>query len=873
MQTKHSKILEAVLQRTQNDAGRFGGYTLSVDHIFLGILRENKGHAVTILRRMLGNENLAQVRMKVEQVLCENKPVLMSGPAMDKRLQDMAMMRIENTLRDMYLEMQDSNQSTIHTGHLLIVILKDTRHVTTQILEQYYGVTYTKVKALMSLLPQDEDGFEMPEDWLSDIDIPQLGSEEDALNEFREDFDENESFGKARPSSGPTAAKEASAAPSGSILAKYGTDMTKAAVDGKLDPVIGRQNEIERLVQVLGRRKKNNPILIGEAGVGKSAIVEGLALRIANREVPYALLSKKIYTLDVAALVAGTKYRGQFEERIKALLTELSKNTDTILFIDEIHTIVGAGSTQGTLDTANILKPALARGELQCIGATTLNEYRESIEADGALERRFQKILVEPTSKENTIEILKNIRNYYEDYHMVTYTDEALEACVELTDRYITDRHFPDKAIDVMDEAGAKAHIFNIEMPQDLIDLDKHLGRIREDKKTAVHSQDFERAAQLRNEEMELKQALELRRKEWEEELGVSRIRIDEEQINSVVATMTGIPVERISMNECVRLKEMSDHLSREVIGQADAVDKITRAILRSRAGLKDPNRPIGTFMFVGPTGVGKTHLAKELANFMFDREDALIRVDMSEYSEKYNVSRLIGSPPGYVGYGEGGQLTERVRRHPYSVVLFDEIEKAHSDVFNLMLQIFDEGHLTDGMGRKVDFRNCIIIMTSNVGSRDVSQMGSGVGYSTSTKIGSQQAHIDSMYRKSLSKVFAPEFINRIDDIVIFNTLTNEDIRKIVELEFSSFGVRADALGYQVTMTEKARDFLVEAGYEPKYGVRSLRRALLEYVEEPFAEMIVIGGVKGGDAISVDYSDEGQELVLSSKQLADTELT
>ncbi|MDR0955471.1 MAG: ATP-dependent Clp protease ATP-binding subunit [Rikenellaceae bacterium] len=850
MRTNHSKILEDVLRVAQQNLGRSGsGHTLSVDHLFLALLKENKGHAVTILRKLLSEEEIEFARLKIEQILGQ-KPVLIGGnPTMEKRLYDLSMLRIENTLRSMYVEMLDSGQTTIHTGHFLLTILKDNRHVATQVLNQFYGITYDKVKPLVALLPQDEDGY-TPGDEENEIEMYSEGDEEAG---------EQESFDT--PTTAPRPGKKGTP----SMLEKFGTDLTRAATEGKLDPVIGRADEISRLIQVLGRRKKNNPILIGEAGVGKSAIVEGLALRIAQRDVPYALLNKRIYTLDVASLVAGTKYRGQFEERMKTLLKELSGRNDIVLFIDEIHTIVGAGSTQGSLDTANILKPALARGDLQCIGATTLDEYRQSIESDGALERRFQKIMVEPTTKADTLAILRNIKKHYEDYHFVTYTDEAIEASVELTDRYVTDRYFPDKAIDVLDEAGAKAHIFQVNAPEPLLAADRELEQVQVDKKTAVAQQDFEQAATLRNREIELKQSIEALRRQWEEEVGTSRVEIGREQIEAIVASMTGVPVEKISMNEKARLKGMAEYLSRVVIGQPAAVEKVTKAIHRSRAGLKDPKRPIGTFLFVGPTGVGKTHLAKELAKFMFDRDDALIRIDMSEYSEKYNVSRLIGSPPGYVGYGEGGQLTEQVRRHPYSVILFDEIEKAHPDVFNIMLQIFDDGHLTDGQGRKVDFRNTILIMTSNVGSRAASENTNGLGFNTVTRVENEQTRPDLIYRKALSKLFAPEFINRIDDIVVFNTLATADIRRIVDLEFSHFAARAHALGYTVTLTATAKDFLVEAGYEPKYGVRSLRRAMLEHVEEPFAELIVGGQVAPGDRITATLNKDKDGLTLTAK--------
>ncbi len=826
MRTRHSKILETVLINAQQRTGTAGGHTLSVDHLLLSVLQEPKSHAVTILLRMLSREELEYARGKIEKHLAQ-KPILFGGtPAMEKRLRDVSMLRIEHALRNMYLEMLDAGQQSIHTGHFLLSVLKDERHITTQVLGQYYGITYDKAKAFLAQLPADEDGSSTAEE-----------GKPDSCGDGADGAESSETTPEPARKEKP------------SMLDQFGTELTRLASEGKLDPVVGREREIERLIQVLGRRKKNNPILIGEAGVGKSALVEGLALRIAGAKVPHALSGKRVYTLDVASLVAGTKYRGEFEERMKALLKELSGRTDTILFIDEIHTIVGAGSTQGSLDTANILKPALARGELQCIGATTLNEYHSSIESDGALERRFQKILVEPTSKEDTLVILQNIRKHYEEYHSVAYTDEALAACVELTDRYVTDRHFPDKAIDVLDEAGSRAHIFDVKRPERLIALENELEQVQADKQAAAGRQDYEQAAALRNREAELQQSVEEATRAWEKEAGACRITVDRPQIEALMAAMTGIPVEKISLNEKARLKGMADALRGTVIGQQAAVDKVTRAIHRSRAGLKDPNRPIGTLMFVGPTGVGKTHLAKELTRFMFDRDDALIRIDMSEYSEKHNVSRLIGSPPGYVGYGEGGQLTEQVRRHPYSVILFDEIEKAHPDVFNLMLQIFDDGHLTDGQGRRVDFRNCVLIMTSNVGSRAASEKVNPLGFNTVTKVENEQTRTDDIYRKSLSKLFAPEFINRIDDIVIFNTLTDEDIRQIVELEFARFARRARALGYLVTMTPGAGEFLAEVGYEPHFGVRSLRRALLEHVEEPFAERIVAGELTAGAVV------------------------
>lgn len=836
MKTKHSKILESVLQRTQYEISTSGGHILSTDHIFLSLLKENKGHALTLLRRFLSEEDIYKVRTTIEKELAAGKKTIMHG-----RENDVALLRIENTLRNLYLEMLESNQSTIHTGHLLLVILKDTRQMSTQILNRF-GVNYLKVNSLVSLLSQDEDSFEITPG-LSQI----VADKEDIAQSEQNGFDED---GENEDVDSPVV-EEPKGINKNSTLEKYGTDLTRSAEEGKLDPVVGRAVEIERLVQVLGRRKKNNPILIGEAGVGKSAIVEGLALRIVQRQVPYCLQNKRIFTLDVAGLIAGTKYRGQFEERIKALIKELTKRDDIILFIDEIHTIVGAGSTQGSLDTANILKPALARGELQCIGATTLNEYREFIEKDGALDRRFQKIMVEPTTKEDTLIILNNIKEYYENYHSVRYTDEAIKACVDLTDRYLTDRHFPDKAIDVLDEAGSKAHIFRTGNPEFVTELENNIEDVKQAKREAVASQNFELAARLRKEELLMKQSLEAKLEDWRIEISSNRIEVTEEQIEEVVSSITGVPVSRVSMSEKQRLMTMGSYLNKNVIGQHAAVNKITKAILRSRAGLKYPRKPIGTFMFVGPTGVGKTHLAKELAKYMFDSEDAMIRVDMSEYSEKYNVSRLIGSPPGYVGYNEGGQLTEQVRRHPYSVILFDEIEKAHSDVFNIMLQIFDDGHLTDGTGRKVDFRNCIIIMTSNVGSREVKKNTKLVGYNNTTKTDNKETVVDDHFRRSLDSMFAPEFLNRIDDIILFNTLSQEDIRSIVELEFSNFCKRIETLGYSISMTPSAKSYLADLGYEPRYGVRSLKRVLLDNIEEPFAELIVSGEVKEGEVIKV----------------------
>lgn len=826
MQTRQTKTLESVLLRSHYEAKQLGADSVTVDHIFLAMLKENRGHAALILSRLLKDWELYQIRLRIERDL--GKVASDTDPPKGHSTEDV----LGETIRQMYVELGDTQSNVINTGHLLLAIMKDRRLMSTRILELYH-INAIIVAEYLNMLPADEDAS-----------ANNLSIIEEFKSENREQMRSDDI-----PQYGAPAGQNKSA--STSTLDKLGVDLTRAAREGKLDPVIGRKEEIERVIQILGRRKKNNPVLIGEAGVGKSAIVEGLAIRIATGDVPHSLRGKRIFSLDIASLVAGTKYRGQFEERIKALLDELTTNSNVILFIDEIHTIVGAGSTQGSLDTANILKPALARGELQCIGATTLNEYREQIESDSALERRFQKIIVEQTSYEDTIKVLENIKGYYEDHHCVRYTPEAIEACVSLSARYITDRFFPDKAIDIMDEAGSKAHIFNLKVPSNIVSLEAKADKAANDKNIAIERQDFETAAELRNREVALRSALRDAKEAWEAEIKENRIEITSDHIRSVISSITGVKIDRISKNEQSRLKEMTDYLGSRVIGQKAAVEKVSRAIRRSRSGLKDPNKPIGVFMFVGPTGVGKTHLAKELARYMFDGDHSLIRIDMSEYAEKHNVSRLIGSPPGYVGYDKGGQLTEQVRRHPYSIVLLDEIEKAHSDVYNVMLQLFDEGQLTDGLGRTVDFRNTIIIMTSNVGSREVAQYASGVGYNTSIKEANVEVNKESLFRKSMERNFAPEFLNRIDDIVVFNTLSDDDVKEIINLEFKQLHDRVSKLGYKISLSEKARAKLVEEGYEPRYGVRSLKRTLLDKIEEPVSELIIDGSVKNGDKIKV----------------------
>ena len=704
---------------------------------------------------------------------------------------------------------------------------------------------------------------------LDELILEQLRMGADFQEEDEEDgFSSNEQHGNMS-SSGHSSGKATTSksTPKNSngtpVLDKYGKDMTKDAENGKLDPVIGREREIERLAQILSRRKKNNPVLIGEPGVGKSAIVEGLALAIIRRKVSRVLFDKRVVSLDMASLVAGTKYRGQFEERIKAVIEELAGNPDVILFIDEIHTIVGAGSAAGSMDAANLLKPALARGEIQCIGATTLDEYRKNIEKDGALERRFQKVMVEPTTAEETLSILNNIKSKYEEHHGVIYTPEAVESCVKLTERYVSDRNFPDKAIDALDEAGSRVHITNIVVPKEIDELEKQISEAQRNKVKAAQAQNFEIAANYRDMHEQLTQKLNQAKNDWEEELSKKRETVDVDKVAEVVAMMTGVPVQRIAQAESERLLNMGDELKDAIIGQDLAIEKIAKCIRRNRVGLKDPNRPIGSFMFLGPTGVGKTYLAKKLAEFLFGSEDALVRIDMSEYMEKFTVSRLVGAPPGYVGYEEGGQLTEKVRRHPYSVVLLDELEKAHSDVFNMLLQVMDEGRLTDSLGRKVDFKNTIIIMTSNIGSRELKDFGGGVGFNTTTIT---KERSQGIITKALNQRFSPEFLNRIDDIIMFDSLNKDNIFKIIDLELRSFYKRVQELGYLLEITPAAKDFLAEKGYDNQYGARPLKRAIQTHIEDALAEILLKGEAKSGDKILVDVSTDKDKITTSIKQ-------
>ena len=693
--------------------------------------------------------------------------------------------------------------------------------------------------------------------WSEDITLPTAGAdfpdeedeeEDDLPGGPSGDSGENPSYRETRQRRNVSRGDN-SATP---VIDKYGKDITREAAEGRLDPVVGRETEIERLAQILSRRKKNNPVMIGEPGVGKSAIIEGLARRIVERKVARTLLDKRIVSLDMAAIVAGTKYRGQFEERLKAVIDEVSANKNVIMFIDEIHNIVGAGNASGSMDAANLLKPALARGEFQCIGATTLDEYRKSIEKDGALERRFQKVLVEPTTPEQTLEILHNIKEMYEQHHGVNYTDEALKACVTLTDRYISDRFFPDKAIDAMDEAGSRVHITKVDTPKEIEDLEQRIAEAQENKFKAVQAQNFESAANYRDQQEKLKEELQEAKDRWEAELDRRRVTVNEGHIAEVVAMMTGVPAQRIAQSEGIRLLGMTDELKKQVIGQDEAIDKIARSIRRNRAGLRDPKRPIGSFMFLGPTGVGKTLLAKKLAQFLFNSDDALIRVDMSEYMEKFNVSRLVGAPPGYVGYEEGGQLTEKVRRHPYSVVLLDEIEKAHPDVFNMLLQVLDEGNLTDGLGRKVDFKNTIIIMTSNIGTRELKDFGAGVGFNTGELT---RERSDSVIRKALNRQFSPEFLNRVDDIVTFGSLNHDHILNIVDIELASFYKRVEENGLKLNITSAAKNLVADRGFDIQYGARPLKRAIQSEIEDPLSEMLLREEAKPGDTIVIDAKD------------------
>ena len=808
----------------------------------LGLLRDGNGKAINILDAL--DVDLDHLRRKVE-ILSPANP---NTGTMQKDKKNLHLTRqAERALKTTFLEAKLFQSSSINTAHLLLCILRNENDPTTKLLHKL-KVDYDNVKEQFKSMITSDDDY---------IDTPQAES-------FPGDTDD---MGDSKESSfGSGASQKGSKKSKTPVLDNFGRDLTRLAEENKLDPVVGREKEIERVSQILSRRKKNNPLLIGEPGVGKSAIAEGLALRIINKKVSRILYNKRVVTLDLASLVAGTKYRGQFEERMKAVMNELEKNDDIILFIDEIHTIVGAGGATGSLDASNMFKPALARGEIQCIGATTLDEYRQYIEKDGALERRFQKVMVEPTSVEETIEILMNIKAKYEEHHNVNYTDEAILACVKLTNRYMTDRFLPDKAIDALDEAGSRVHIVNMDVPKQILELESQLEDVRELKNSVVKKQKYEEAAKLRDDEKRLEKELATAQERWEEESKLHRETVTEDNVADVVSMMSGIPVNRIAQTESNKLAELPNLIKGFVIGQDEAVSKVARAIQRNRAGLKDPNKPIGSFIFLGQTGVGKTQLAKILAKELFDSEDALIRIDMSEYMEKFAISRLVGAPPGYVGYEEGGQLTEKVRRKPYSVVLLDEVEKAHPDVFNMLLQVLDDGFLTDSLGRKIDFRNTIIIMTSNIGARQLKDFGQGVGFGTAAKKAQADTHQKSVIENALKKAFAPEFLNRIDDVVVFNPLEREDIHKIIDIELNKLYQRIKDIGYELKLSDEAKDYIADKGFDKQYGARPLKRAIQKYIEDALAEEIVNSKLEEGDSIFMELDEKKEELTIEIKK-------
>lgn len=841
MDAKFSQRLRDVLQYSNEEALRLNSHCVGVEHLLLGVIKEGGGLAIETLKGM--GVSLNGIKDKIEHAIKTNDDYrnysnsVVSNPSLTKQ--------VERTMKRVYLEALKLGHKIISTEHLILAVLQDENSVVTSILATY-GVRY---RTFYEKIAQASSGNTATDITLNEpMFLNPMGTEDDM---------EDDEMPSKRKKEG--ASREKSDTPA---LDNFGRDITKAAREGALDPIVGRESELARITQILCRRKKNNPILIGEPGVGKSAIVEGLAIRIINKQVSRTLHDKRVIALDMGSIVAGTKYRGQFEERIKALLNEVQRHPEIILFIDEIHNIVGAGNAAGSLDASNMFKPALARGELQCIGATTLDEYRQYIEKDGALERRFQKIMVEPTTAEESLTILQNIKSRYEDHHQVTFTDEALSACVKLTERYISDRFLPDKAIDVLDEAGARVHINNIVVPADLNDIEKEIDTIVQEKNDAIKNQRFEEAVTYRDKERQMRLLLEEQKKAWDSEQSSNRPSVGYDDVAEVVAMMTGVPVNRIAQNESNRLSKMEDELKGTVIGQNEAIKKVVKAIHRNRAGLKDPNKPIGTYIFLGPTGVGKTHLAKMLAKFLFDSEESLIRVDMSEYMEKFSVSRLVGAPPGYVGYEEGGQLTEKVRRKPYSIILLDEIEKAHPDVYNILLQVFDDGQLTDGIGRKVDFKNTIIIMTSNIGSRQLKDFGTGVGFNTSARANDTAAATRGVIESALQKTFAPEFLNRIDDIVIFDSLTKENIREIIDIELAKVFKRIDDLGYIAEISAQAKDFIAEKGWDSRFGARPLKRAIQKYVEDPLAEELIVTKPNVHSKIVIDLNENGDDIAL-----------
>ena len=840
MNNPFSQRISDVIQFSKEEANRLRNNYIGPEHLLLGLIREGEGKAVQILKDLY--VDLEMVKKTLENDL-RSSAVTPENYSEDITFDEKA----SKILKMSILESRILKSPGTDTEHMLLAIMRENQNKASQILEEN-EVTYQKVMDKLVPKAEPQSGLDFGED-----------EEEEEEGIRRQPTGNGESSFFSQEAKQTTRTQQQKPNNDTPVLDSFGTDMTKAASEGKLDPIVGREKEIERLAQILSRRKKNNPILIGEPGVGKSAIVEGLALRIIEKKVSRILFDKRVIALDMTAVVAGTKYRGQFEERIRAILNELKKNPNIILFIDEIHNIVGAGSAAGSMDAANILKPALARGEIQCIGATTLDEYRQNIEKDGALERRFQKVIVEPTTPEETLQILQNIKEKYEEHHNVTYTDEALEACVKLTDRYITDRNFPDKAIDAMDEAGSRVHLKNITVPKEIEQQEQMIDEARTHKNEAVRLQDFELAASFRDREKSLMSELEDMKQRWEESLKENRETVDKEQIADVVSMISGIPVQRMAQAEGIRLKGMKEQLLAKVIAQDKAVDTLAKAIQRSRVGLKDPNKPIGTFLFLGPTGVGKTHLAKELAKQMFGSADALIRIDMSEYMEKFTVSRLVGAPPGYVGYEEGGQLTEKVRRKPYSIVLLDEIEKAHSDVFNLLLQVMDEGRLTDSYGRTVDFKNTVIIMTSNIGTRQLKEFGKGIGFAAQTRTDDKE-YSRSVITKALNKSFAPEFINRLDEIITFDQLDINALEKIIDIELKGLYERMESLGYKLVIDDAAKRFVASKGYDVQFGARPLKRSIQNNLEDGLAELILNEDPQAGDTIHVGLNAEGNEI-------------
>ncbi len=835
MDNNFSAQVKEIISFSREEALRLGNDFIGTEHLLLGVIREGENTAVKILKNL--NVDLYELRKEVELAVKDKTGKNIAN------INSLPLTRqAEKVIRVTVLEAKALKSPTVETEHLMLSILKNKENIATQILNQF-DVDYDLFRNELGLVKSNDVRSEYTDD------------PDDEFDEEKKSYQQ-----RSKQQAGAQAKSKTP------VLDNFGRDITRLAEMGSLDPIVGREEEIERVSQILSRRKKNNPILIGEPGVGKTAIVEGLALRIVQRKVSRVLFDKRVVSLDLAALVAGTKYRGQFEERMKAIMNELEKNRDVILFIDEIHTIVGAGGASGSLDASNIFKPALARGELQCIGASTLDEYRMYIEKDGALDRRFQKVMVDPPSVDETIMILNNIKSKYEDYHNVTYTDDAIDACVKLSDRYITDRLLPDKAIDVMDEVGARVHLKNINVPEEILELEKKIEDIKQEKNKVVKSQRFEEAASLRDNEKRLQEELESAKNKWEEESKHKRYPISEEAIAEVVSMMTGIPVKRMVQAETEKLRNMATDMKAMVVGQEEAISKVVKAIQRNRVGLKDPKKPIGTFIFLGPTGVGKTELARALSRYMFDSEDSLIRIDMSEYMEKFTVSRLIGAPPGYVGYEEGGQLTERVRRKPYSVILLDEIEKAHPDIYNILLQVLDDGQLTDGLGRKVDFKNTLIIMTSNIGVRQLKDFGEGVGFATSSRVSNAEENSKAVIEKALKRTFSPEFLNRVDDVIIFNSLERHHIFEIIDILMKGVMKRLTNLGFSLELTEDAKNFIADKGYDQAFGARPLHRAIQKYLEDPLAEEILSMSIKPGDIMVADLDKEKEKIHFTLKE-------